>query len=75
MQQDLLFWLVAGLPAVSLLYTYGLDINWQTSVLIALKQMTNGVFNVLLASLLILVLQSQQPTRRHLALPLTSLRQ
>ncbi|MBZ9612972.1 sensor histidine kinase [Rheinheimera maricola] len=74
-QQDLLFWLVAGLPAVSLLYTYGLDINWQTSVLIALKQMTNGVFNVLLASLLILVLQSQQPTRRHLALPLTSLRQ
>ncbi|MDP5188325.1 sensor histidine kinase [Rheinheimera baltica] len=74
-QQDLLFWLVAGLPAVSLLYTYGLDVNWQTSVLIALKQMTNGVFNVLLASLLILVLQSQQPTRRHLALPLTSLRQ
>ena len=74
-QQDLLFWLVAGLPAVSLLYTYGLDINWQTSVLIALKQMTNGVFNVLLASLLILVLQSQQPTRRHLALPFTSLRQ
>lgn len=74
-QQDLLFWLLAGLPAVSLFYAFGLNANWQTAVLIALKQMTNGVFNILLASLLILLLQSQQWAERYLALPMFSLRQ
>lgn len=72
---DLLFWLCAGLPAVSLLYAYGLDVKWQTAVLIALKQMTNGVFNTLFASLLILMLQSQHWADRFLILPLISLRQ
>lgn len=74
-QQDLLFWLVAGVPAVSLLYAFGLSVDWQTAVLIALKQMTNGIFNTLLASLLILVLQGQRGVRNYLALPLISLRQ
>ncbi len=74
-QQDLLFWLCAGVPAVSLLYAFGLSVNWQTAVLIALKQMTNGVFNTLIASLLVLLLQSNKRAGRTLALPLISLRQ
>ncbi|SNY54263.1 PAS domain S-box-containing protein [Arsukibacterium tuosuense] len=74
-KQDVLFWLCVGLPAVSLLYAYGLDVKWQTAVLIALKQMINGVFNTLLASLLILVLQSQHWVGRFFMLPLISLRQ
>lgn len=74
-QQDLLFWLVAGLPVVSLLYAYGLDTHWQTSALIALKQMANGVFNTLLASLLVLVLQLRFGKSGFNAMPLISLRQ
>lgn len=74
-RQDVLFWLCVGLPAVSLFYAFGLDVKWQTAVLIALKQMINGVFNTLLASLLILVLQSQYWVGRFFMLPLISLRQ
>jgi PAS domain S-box-containing protein len=74
-QQDLLFWLFAGVPAVILLYAFGLNVNWPSAVLIALKQMTNGVFNALLASLFILLLQSQRWAAHFLTLPLVSLRQ
>ncbi|MDX1539032.1 ATP-binding protein [Arsukibacterium sp.] len=74
-QQDLLFWILIGVPAVTLFYSFGLNINWQAALLIALKQMTNGVFNTLLASLLIVLLQSRGWSSRFLALPLISLRQ
>ncbi|MBV2129500.1 sensor histidine kinase [Arsukibacterium indicum] len=74
-QQDLLFWVVVGVPAVTLFYTFGLNTNGQAALLIALKQMTNGMFNTLLASLVILLLQSQRWASPYLALPLISLRQ
>lgn len=74
-QQDLLFWILVGVPAVSVFYALGLNIDWQTAALIALKQMTNGVFNTLLASLVILLLQSQRWATHYLVLPLVNLRQ
>ena len=74
-QQDLLFWLLAGVPLVSVCYALGLNASWSSSVMIAIKQMTNGVFNTLLASLVILVLQLRSKSGSYFSLPLLSLKQ
>ena len=73
-QQDMLFWLLAGLPVISLFYAYGVGQNGQTAFLIALKQMTNGVLNTLLASLVVLLMQSQRWAIRYQALSKICLR-
>lgn len=73
--QDLLFWLLLGLPIVMILYVFALGVDWQTTINIWLKQMTNGVFNALLAVLIIMALQTQQQLVKFLNLPQLSLKQ
>jgi PAS domain S-box-containing protein len=50
---DVGFWIVLGMPIVWGLYVYHLGVPEITSNLIALKQMVNGITNVICASLII----------------------
>ncbi|GHG73764.1 hypothetical protein GCM10010919_26880 [Alishewanella longhuensis] len=73
--QDLVFWVLFGLPLIIVCYVFALDASWQTAALVGLKQMTNGVFNTLLASTLLLLMQLQPVLSKRFKLPLVSLRQ
>jgi PAS domain S-box-containing protein len=50
---DVGFWLFLGMPICWVLYVYPLEVPEVTANLIALKQMVNGITNVIFASLLI----------------------
>jgi len=50
---DTAYWLFIGAPLVIVLYTFVLDMTSQQVAVIALKQSVNGVFNTLIASLLL----------------------
>ena len=50
---DVCFWLFLGMPVGWGLYVYQLEVPEATANLITLKQMVNGITNVILASLLI----------------------
>lgn len=73
--QDLLFWLLAGIPMIMVFYTLALDSDWHTAAIVGLKQMTNGIFNTLLACIVLMLMQLQQRLATRLALPVVSLRQ
>jgi len=49
---DLGFWLLVGIPLVAVFYSYQLGLPEMSVLMIALKQSVNGIFNVVLASLL-----------------------
>lgn len=51
---DLAYWVVIGVPLVLLFYRGMLGLDWEASTMIALKQPLNGLFNVLLAGLLLI---------------------
>jgi PAS domain S-box-containing protein len=72
---DLQFWLLIGLPATILLYAIALDSGWNTAALVGLKQMSNGVFNTIVASVVLLLLQLHTGISQRLNLPLVQLRQ
>ncbi|WP_295399635.1 PAS domain S-box protein [uncultured Thiocystis sp.] len=56
------FWLLVGVPLVLWFYRLGLGLNGSQTLLIALKQPLNGIFNAALASLiLLLVVLVRQP--------------
>jgi len=55
------FWLVIGMPLVLLFYLGVLDLATQTAIVVMLKQAINGIFNALIASLLISGLRSIAP--------------
>ena len=73
--QDLQFWLLLGLPLIIFSYVFMLDASWHTAGLVSLKQMTNGVFNTLLASVILLIMQLYPRVAQRLSLPAVSLRQ
>lgn len=50
---DALFWAAVGIPAVIVQYYFFLHIDFATCSLIFLKQSINGIFNALVASLLL----------------------
>jgi PAS domain S-box-containing protein len=50
---DLLFWILIGAPAVLIIYPNILELELTSSILIALKQPINGIFNAILASLFV----------------------
>jgi PAS domain S-box-containing protein len=50
---DVGYWLLIGLPLFWVLYLYQMGLPDQTVILIGLKQMINGITNVVLASLLL----------------------
>jgi signal transduction histidine kinase/FixJ family two-component response regulator len=50
---DIIFWLCIGIPLVLLFYGYILQVGVVTTSIIALKQPVNGIFNTLIASLVL----------------------
>ncbi|MEO0015284.1 MAG: two-component sensor histidine kinase, partial [Cyanobacteriota bacterium] len=50
---DIIFWLCIGIPLVLLFYGYILQVGVVTTSIIALKQPVNGIFNSLIASLIL----------------------
>ncbi|KKO47233.1 hypothetical protein WG68_00865 [Arsukibacterium ikkense] len=72
---DLQFWLFLGLPLIILFYAMALDASWHTAALIGLKQMSNAVFNTLLASVALLLLQLHHGFAARYSLPQVQLRQ
>ena len=53
---DILFWITAGMPITLLYLTQRIGLPFESSWLITLKQFINAVFNVLLASLAVLLI-------------------
>lgn len=53
---DILFWVVAGMPITLLYLTQIIALPFESSWLITLKQFINAVFNVLVASLAVLLI-------------------
>jgi signal transduction histidine kinase/DNA-binding NarL/FixJ family response regulator len=53
---DTLYWLFIGMPLVWIFYKYALNLDSLSTLIIAVKQAVNGVFNALIANLLILLL-------------------
>jgi diguanylate cyclase (GGDEF)-like protein/PAS domain S-box-containing protein len=53
---DGLFWLCIGIPLTVLFYSQALKLSMEASALIALKQSINGIFNVLIAGLVLFAL-------------------
>ena len=49
----LLYWVLLGAPLSLVLYTQVLEIPWETSLLVASKQVLNGLLNAMFASLII----------------------
>jgi len=56
MLADGLFWLFIGVPMVILFYNQALALSLEASALVALKQGINGIFNVVIAGLLLFLL-------------------
>ncbi len=54
---DLVYWLVLGAPLVLVFYRGAMGMAWEATTLITLKQLLNGLFNALLAGLIILGMQ------------------
>lgn len=54
---NIAFWLVLGMPLVLLFYRGVLNMGWEATLLVAIKQSLNGIFNVLLASVIMLAIQ------------------
>ena len=55
---DLAYWLVLGVPLVVLLYRGALGMDSEAATLIAFKQPLNGVFNALLAGLVLIAMRA-----------------
>lgn len=73
--QDVFFWLVFGLPLVLILYVFLLDVSLQTALNVWLKQMTNGVFNTVVAAVLIMLIQARPTLSQRYDLPPLALKQ
>ncbi|GGW53272.1 sensor histidine kinase [Alishewanella tabrizica] len=73
--QDIIFWLLMGLPMVLIFYVYFVEVSFQTASNIWLKQMTNGVFNTLVAAVLIMLIQAQPVLSKRFDLPPLALKQ
>lgn len=66
---DLIFWMALGLPLVALCYGYFLALDPATVSVIWLKQLANGVFNTLVACVILVVLQMSPPVAARFVLP------
>ncbi|MFP4491893.1 MAG: hypothetical protein ACLFNZ_10485, partial [Spirochaetaceae bacterium] len=72
---DTLYWLVLGMPLVFFFYYLVMDMDLSSALLIMLKQSTNGIFNALLAVLIIYLAEHLFPglstKRGELTIPLS----
>ena len=53
---DVLFWCLLGVPLVLINYQYAMGMSWDAALLIGLKQSLNGIFNTLMASIILLLM-------------------
>lgn len=60
---DTLYWLCMGMPLVWLLYQSVMGMGAEATLLVALKQSINGIFNALLATTFIYCVQLVKPAR------------
>jgi PAS domain S-box-containing protein len=65
---DLLYWLTIGFPLIFLSYKVFLNLDWSPTILVALKQSLNGLFNILIVQLVLLILKSRQAMRNLFSL-------
>ena len=72
---DGIYWLLIGMPMVWLLYTYVLQVEPSQVNIITLKQPINGIFNSLIASLLLIHVPFHRWVGRPNALRTLALRQ
>ena len=72
---DALFWLVLGMPLVWLFYAIVLHLDPAAALIILFKQPVNGIFNALIASLMLTHLPIHRWVNRPLALSTLSLEQ
>lgn len=61
---DLVFWVFLGLPLILLFYHGIIGMEWQSTLLVALKQPLNGLFNALIAGIILLAVQTAFRTTR-----------
>lgn len=54
---DFAYWLIIGMPLILFFYHDWLGMEWQATFLITLKQPLNGLFNALIAGLILIGLQ------------------
>lgn len=59
---DLIYWVVVGAPLVMLFYWGQLGMNFDAAGLIALKQPVNGIFNAVIAAILMTVIRMYLPS-------------
>ncbi|WP_081599425.1 PAS domain S-box protein [Prochlorothrix hollandica] len=50
---DILYWLLLGAPLVGYFYQTKLDFEWDPALLVILKQSLNGIFNAIVAGLIL----------------------
>ncbi|MDH5325625.1 MAG: PAS domain-containing sensor histidine kinase [Gammaproteobacteria bacterium] len=68
---DVAYWLLLGVPLVLVCYGQVLAMSWESTLLIALKQSLNGVFNAIIAGLIFLSLQLSDKGRQWKLPPAT----
>lgn len=51
---DFSYWILLGMPLTVGLFHFNLNLDWTASLMVALKQTVNGIFNTLIASLLVI---------------------
>ncbi|MDP3515529.1 MAG: ATP-binding protein [Pseudohongiella sp.] len=68
---DLVFWVLIGIPILVFLYTSVLGMAGSAVALIAVKQAVNGVFNALLAGLVLMLVATHRDQRASLSLTWT----
>jgi PAS domain S-box-containing protein len=62
---DAIYWIVIGLPLVFIFYYFVMSLGFQNTAVIFLKQSVNGVFNALIAA----ILMSHLPLQKWFRLP------
>jgi diguanylate cyclase (GGDEF)-like protein/PAS domain S-box-containing protein len=71
---DLVYWLLMGVPMILFFYYNQLNMDWQATSLISMKQPLNGLFNILITGVILIVIRLCWPTAKNPGLELGSLR-
>jgi C4-dicarboxylate-specific signal transduction histidine kinase len=67
---DILFWMGLGLPLVLVFYHGVMGMGWQPTFMVALKQALNGIFNAMLATLVLYFLDLLRRRRGGHGIPM-----
>jgi hypothetical protein len=65
---DLVYWLLIGVPMILFFYHSRLEMDWQATFLISMKQPLNGLFNTLITGVILIVLQLYWPKAKNIGL-------